>query len=133
MGRQASGGWTVAVRPAGADDVEELAADAVILAVPAPAAARLLAEVDRSLAAELAGIDYAGSAVVSLGFSRAGIAHPLDAAGMVKFYSDLCARYPIVSIEDGMAEDDLDGWKALTQDIRQGRQQIELPHEAGTS
>jgi oxygen-dependent protoporphyrinogen oxidase len=35
------------------------------------------------LAAELAGIDYAGSAVVSLGFSRAGIAHPLDAAGMV--------------------------------------------------
>jgi oxygen-dependent protoporphyrinogen oxidase len=83
LGRQASGGWTVAVRPAGAADVEELAADAVILAVPAPAAARLLAEVDRSLAAELAGIDYAGSAVVSLGFSRAGIAHPLDAAGMV--------------------------------------------------
>jgi len=39
----------------------------------------------------------------------------LDAAGMVKFYQDLCARYPIVSIEDGMAEDDWDGWAELTK------------------
>jgi enolase len=38
----------------------------------------------------------------------------LDSPGMVKFYQDLCARYPIVSIEDGMAEDDWDGWLALT-------------------
>jgi enolase len=38
----------------------------------------------------------------------------LDAGGMVKLYADLCARYPIVSIEDGMAEDDWDGWAALT-------------------
>jgi enolase len=39
----------------------------------------------------------------------------LDAPGMVKFYQDLCARYPIVSIEDGMAEDDWDGWAQLTK------------------
>ena len=32
-----------------------------------------------------------------------------------KYLADLVARYPIVSIEDGMAEDDFDGWKALTQ------------------
>jgi len=38
----------------------------------------------------------------------------LDAGGMVKLYQELCARYPIVSIEDGMAEDDWAGWKALT-------------------
>jgi enolase len=38
----------------------------------------------------------------------------LDAAGMVAFYEDLCARYPIISIEDGMAEDDWAGWKHLT-------------------
>jgi enolase len=31
-----------------------------------------------------------------------------------KYLADLVSRYPIVSIEDGMAEDDLDGWKALT-------------------
>jgi enolase 1/2/3 len=38
----------------------------------------------------------------------------LDAAGMVEFYRDLCARYPIVSIEDGLAEDDWEGWAKLT-------------------
>ncbi len=37
-----------------------------------------------------------------------------DAGEMVAYYSDLVSRYPIVSIEDGMAEDDWDGWKALT-------------------
>jgi enolase len=41
----------------------------------------------------------------------------LDPAGMVKVYADLCARYPIVSIEDGMAEDDWDGWAAITKEI----------------
>ncbi len=39
----------------------------------------------------------------------------LDAAGMVKYLADLVARYPIVSIEDGMAEDDWEGWAALTR------------------
>jgi enolase len=34
---------------------------------------------------------------------------------MVAYYADLVARYPIISIEDGMAEDDWDGWKALTE------------------
>ncbi len=38
----------------------------------------------------------------------------LDASGMVDFYAKLVAAYPIISIEDGMAEDDWDGWKALT-------------------
>jgi enolase len=40
-----------------------------------------------------------------------------DSAGMVGFYSDLAGRYPIISIEDGMAEDDWEGWRALTQAI----------------
>ncbi|MEE1568730.1 MAG: phosphopyruvate hydratase, partial [Alphaproteobacteria bacterium] len=35
--------------------------------------------------------------------------------GMIAYYQDLVVRYPIVSIEDGMAEDDWDGWKALTE------------------
>ena len=41
----------------------------------------------------------------------------LDQAGMIKLYADLCARYPIFSIEDGMAEDDWDGWKAITDQL----------------
>jgi enolase len=38
-----------------------------------------------------------------------------DAAGLVGMYEQLCRRYPIVSIEDGMAEDDWEGWAALTR------------------
>src|SRR3546814_3711862 len=33
---------------------------------------------------------------------------------MADYLADLTRRYPILSIEDGMAEDDFDGWKALT-------------------
>jgi enolase len=50
-------------------------------------------------------------------YDMAGEGKKLDAGGMVKFYEDLTSRYPIVSIEDGMAEDDWDGWKALTDAI----------------
>ncbi|WP_395675157.1 phosphopyruvate hydratase [Inquilinus sp.] len=38
----------------------------------------------------------------------------LDSAGLVAYYEDLVKRYPIVSIEDGMAEDDWEGWAAIT-------------------
>ena len=48
-------------------------------------------------------------------YELTGEGKSLDADGMVRFYEDLCARYPIRSIEDGMAEDDWDGWQALTQ------------------
>jgi enolase len=41
----------------------------------------------------------------------------LTSAEMVDYYADLVARYPIASIEDGMAEDDWDGWKLLTDRI----------------
>ncbi|MDQ3951455.1 MAG: phosphopyruvate hydratase [Actinomycetota bacterium] len=39
----------------------------------------------------------------------------LSSGDMVEFWADWAERYPIVSIEDGMAEDDWDGWVALTQ------------------
>jgi enolase 1/2/3 len=47
----------------------------------------------------------------------------LDAAGMVELYDGLAARYPIVSIEDGLAEDDWKGWEALTRELG-GRLQL---------
>src|SRR5262249_41154477 len=40
-----------------------------------------------------------------------------SAEDMVKLWSDWCARYPIVSIEDGLAEDDWDGWQMLTREL----------------
>jgi enolase len=47
----------------------------------------------------------------------AGEKKTLDAAGMVKYYAKLVESYPIVSIEDGMAEDDFEGWKLLTDKL----------------
>jgi len=41
----------------------------------------------------------------------------LDAGGMVRVYEDLCKRYPILSIEDGMAEDDFEGWAHITKTL----------------
>jgi enolase len=47
-------------------------------------------------------------------YDMAGEGKKLDSAGMVAYYQDLCARYPIASIEDGLAEDDWAGWKHMT-------------------
>ena len=38
-----------------------------------------------------------------------------DAAGMIEYYEELCAKYPIISIEDGLDQNDWDGWQLLTQ------------------
>ena len=44
-----------------------------------------------------------------------GEGRDLDAEGMIGFWEDLCSRFPIVSIEDGLAEDDWAGWHLLTE------------------
>ena len=41
----------------------------------------------------------------------------VSSAELVEYYVDLCAKYPIVSIEDGLDEDDWDGWKVLTEKL----------------
>jgi enolase len=46
-----------------------------------------------------------------------GEGRTLDAAGLTNLYQDWVGRYPIVSIEDGMAEDDWEGWKRLTNAV----------------
>ncbi|MDE3030546.1 MAG: phosphopyruvate hydratase [Acidobacteriota bacterium] len=43
----------------------------------------------------------------------------LSSAELVDYWVDLCDRYPIVSIEDGMAEEDWDGWSLMTQKLGQ--------------
>jgi enolase len=50
-------------------------------------------------------------------YAMEGEGKTLDSAGMTDFLAKLCDAYPIVSIEDGMAEDDWDGWKQLTDRI----------------
>jgi len=56
-------------------------------------------------------------------YRMAGEGKTLDAAGMVAFFEDLVDRYPIVTIEDGCAEDDFDGWVMLTRELG-GRVQL---------
>jgi protoporphyrinogen/coproporphyrinogen III oxidase len=62
---------------------ESLECDAVCLALPAYAAARLLRETDAQLASELEAIPYASTATVNLAYRRADIPHPLDGFGFV--------------------------------------------------
>jgi oxygen-dependent protoporphyrinogen oxidase len=60
-----------------------LDAEGVVIATSAPAAARLLADLDASLATALNAIPYASSASVSLAYRRSEIRHPLDGFGFV--------------------------------------------------
>jgi enolase len=48
-------------------------------------------------------------------YEMTGEGKTLDPGGMVDYLADLVARYPIVSIEDGCAEDDFEGWKLATE------------------
>jgi len=50
-------------------------------------------------------------------YNLAGEGKKLDAGEMASYWADLCARFPIISIEDGMDENDWDGWKALTDAV----------------
>ncbi len=49
------------------------------------------------------------------GYHLAAEGKVLDAEGMVRFYEDLVKSFPVVSIEDGLGENDWDGWKLLTE------------------
>jgi enolase len=61
-------------------------------------------------------LDVASTEVFKKGkYELEGEGKSLDPAGMVDYLAGLVGKFPIVSIEDGMAEDDLDGWKLLTE------------------
>jgi enolase len=62
------------------------------------------------------GLDVAASEVFESGrYEFAGEKRSFSSAEFADYLADLCSRYPIVSIEDGMAEDDWDGWATLTR------------------
>jgi oxygen-dependent protoporphyrinogen oxidase len=74
--------WRIVTRSPGEEPRDELF-DAVVLASPAPVAARVLHGALPALAAEFSGIDYASCVVVNLAFRRDEIGHKLDAFGFV--------------------------------------------------
>ena len=61
-------------------------------------------------------LDPASTEFYSAGkYKLVGEKKTLDAGGMVDYYAELVRHYPIVSIEDGMAEDDMAGWRTITE------------------
>ena len=61
-------------------------------------------------------LDVASTEIFADGvYTLAGEGRKFTALEFSDYLADLCDRYPIVSIEDGMAEDDWDGWRALTK------------------
>ena len=63
-----------------------------------------------SLALDVASSEFYENGVYNL----AGEGKTLAADQLVELYKDWCSKYPIISIEDGMAEDDFEGWKLMT-------------------
>ncbi|MBY8965338.1 phosphopyruvate hydratase [Algiphilus sp. NNCM1] len=62
------------------------------------------------------GLDVASSEIYKNGqYELKGEGKRFDAAGFTAYLADLCDRYPVISIEDGCAEDDWDGWRLLTE------------------
>jgi enolase len=69
-------------------------------------------------------LDVASSEIFKDGkYTLAGEGKVFTAAEMVEFYASLTEKYPIISIEDGMAEDDWEGWALLTKRL-QGKVQL---------
>jgi enolase len=61
-------------------------------------------------------VDVASTELYTDGtYTLAGEGRKFTAPEFAGYLADLCDRYPIISIEDGMAEDDWDGWRALTE------------------
>ena len=63
-------------------------------------------------------LDVASSELYSDGkYKLTSEGRELNSEEMVAYYEDLCSKYPIVSIEDGLDENDWDGWKILTEKL----------------
>ena len=88
-------------------------AEALDFIVESIATAGYKPEADVALALDCAATEFHRDGQYEL----AGEGKSLDGAGMADLLADLCASYPIVSIEDGLAEDDWAGWAELTRRV----------------
>ena len=86
---------------------------AVQLLLEAVEAAGLTPGTDMAIALDAAASEFYHDG----NYVLAGENRTLNPEEMVAYYADLCERYPIVSIEDGLDEDDWDGWAALTTQL----------------
>ncbi len=87
--------------------------EALVLVTEAISAAGYAPGKDVALALDVAATEFFDSKTKR--YTLKGEGKSYDAAGLVGFYEQLVRKYPIVSIEDGMSEDDWDGWAAMTR------------------
>jgi len=87
--------------------------EALVLVTEAISAAGYTPGKDVALALDVAASEFFDAK--SKTYRLKGEGKSYDAAGLVGLYQQLCRKYPIVSLEDGMAEDDWEGWAALTR------------------
>ncbi len=87
--------------------------EALALLVEAIEAAGYKPGDDIRLALDVAASEFCTDGVYKMGDRE------LSSADMVDFYADLCERYPLYSIEDGLDENDWEGWNLLTQRLGQ--------------
>lgn len=71
------------------------------------------AGVDVAIALDTASSEFA----VEGGYRLKSEGRTLSSAELVNYFVDMCEKYPIVSIEDGLSEDDWEGWKLMTQKL----------------
>jgi enolase len=86
--------------------------DALKLIMEAIGAAGFKAGEQIALCLDVAASEFFDKATKKYSFKADGT--QMDNAGIVAWYQELASKYPIVSIEDGCAEDDWDGWKKLS-------------------
>ncbi len=85
-----------------------------------------------ALAVDVASTEFFADGVYTL----AGEGRQFSAPEFVHYLADLCDRYPIVSVEDGMAEDDWDGWRRAHRAARRPgatRRRRRVRHQLGTA
>lgn len=93
---------------------QEAAFEIVLKAIEA---AGYKAGVDVFLALDAAASEFYDAAAGCYNFKINGVQEKLTTSQMVSFWTDLSKKYPLISLEDGLAEDDWDGWKTLTAAI----------------
>jgi enolase len=96
--------------------------EALVLVTEAISAAGYAPGKDVALALDVAATEFFDGK--SKRYTLKGEGKSYDSPGLVGFYEQLVRKYPIVSIEDGMAEDDWEGWTALTHTLGGGVQLV---------
>jgi protoporphyrinogen/coproporphyrinogen III oxidase len=129
LGARATGGWRIEIGPVSA--AATIDADAVIVAVPATPAARMLGDLVPAAAAELAAVEYASVAIVTLAIPATGFPQPPRWSGYLvpPVEGHVTKAVTISSVKWGWLAESADDLVVLRASIGRHREQADLQHE----